>query len=258
MDLQIFTPLFWTLLKLLLALSAGALLLGLVAGVFTYGRPRRASRLSDGLMDEILEAGISLTHALIDRIRGRSSRAGGWLNGQQLLAMLRGMSPTEFEEFIARVFEALGYKTNLIGGAGDGGVDIAMMKGGRHFLVQCKKFITQKVVPHDVRDFYGAMGNYHIDGKGFFVTTNIFTFDAEQFAEGKAMELIDGNRLIELVRESGIMNLASAPQSKQSVAQRSTPCPQCGGSLVVRTNKENNNRFWGCSNFPKCRFTKPF
>ena len=258
MNQQIFANALWSILGLLFVLILAVLVLGFTVGLFTYGKrgkSRRGSR--DVLLDDVLEIGMSLSHLFIDWIKGRSSKTGDWLNDQQLLAMLRGMSPTEFEEFIARVFEALGYKTKLMGGAGDGGVDIAMMKGGRHFLVQCKKFITQKVTPHDVRDFYGAMGNHHIDGKGFFVTTNIFTFDAEQFAEGKAMELIDSNRLVELVRQAGIMNFVPA-QSKQPPAEQGASCPQCGGSLVLRTNKENNNRFWGCSNFPKCRFTKPF
>ena len=31
-------------------------------------------------------------------------------------------------------------------------------------------------------------------------------------------------------------------------------CPRCGGKLVERSGK--NGRFYGCSNFPKCRYTK--
>ena len=31
-------------------------------------------------------------------------------------------------------------------------------------------------------------------------------------------------------------------------------CPRCGGNLVLR--KGNSGEFWGCSNFPKCKFTK--
>ena len=37
-------------------------------------------------------------------------------------------------------------------------------------------------------------------------------------------------------------------------------CPKCGSELVVRTAKKGNNpgqKFWGCSKFPQCRFTKP-
>lgn len=31
-------------------------------------------------------------------------------------------------------------------------------------------------------------------------------------------------------------------------------CPTCNSSLVLRDGKYGE--FWGCSNFPKCRFTK--
>ena len=31
-------------------------------------------------------------------------------------------------------------------------------------------------------------------------------------------------------------------------------CPRCGGNLVERNGK--NGKFYGCSNFPKCKFTK--
>lgn len=31
-------------------------------------------------------------------------------------------------------------------------------------------------------------------------------------------------------------------------------CPRCGGELVLRNGK--HGEFWGCSNYPNCRFTK--
>lgn len=33
-------------------------------------------------------------------------------------------------------------------------------------------------------------------------------------------------------------------------------CPKCGGALVVRTNKKDGSKFYGCSSFPKCRYTR--
>lgn len=32
-------------------------------------------------------------------------------------------------------------------------------------------------------------------------------------------------------------------------------CPRCGGNLVLRTSK-NGEQFYGCSNYPRCKFTK--
>ena len=179
----------------------------------------------------------------------------GWQDDTQIIAKLRGLTPTEFEEYVARIFEALGYKTELTGGAGDEGIDIKMTKDGRRYLVQCKQYFGKKITPHHVRDFYGAIGSSHIDGRGYFVTTSFFTSEAERWAEDKNLELVDVNELIKLMRESGLVSEALAladPASGGNVER----CPLCKGVLIVRTNNENKTRFLGCSNYPKCRFTK--
>jgi hypothetical protein len=33
-------------------------------------------------------------------------------------------------------------------------------------------------------------------------------------------------------------------------------CPRCGGKLVLRHSKDGTRAFYGCSNYPKCTFTK--
>jgi len=38
--------------------------------------------------------------------------------------------------------------------------------------------------------------------------------------------------------------------------KKETCCPKCGSSMVMRETKKGENKgkkFWGCSNFPKCR-----
>lgn len=38
-------------------------------------------------------------------------------------------------------------------------------------------------------------------------------------------------------------------------------CPKCGSALILRTVKSGDkagSQFYGCSNFPKCRYTRPF
>ncbi|MCD8040065.1 MAG: NERD domain-containing protein [Clostridia bacterium] len=43
---------------------------------------------------------------------------------------------------------------------------------------------------------------------------------------------------------------------KQQTALAEGKCPQCGGKLVVRNRKDGTGSFYGCSNYPKCKFTK--
>lgn len=247
------------LLGLFLGLVFLAIFFGMVVGLFTYGRPMKKQR-GDVLLDDALGIGEGISHRIIDLVKGRlkdGTREGTWLNDQQILAMMRGMKPGEFEEFIAQMFTALGYQTRLNGGSGDGGVDIEMTKDGRSHLVQCKKYINRKVNPHDVRDFFGAMGDSHSDGKGFFITTNIFTLQTEQWAENKPIELIDGTRLIQLVRDSGVIGNQTRKQAvSETKSETKELCPKCGSLLVKRTNRESGKQFLGCSRYPDCTFTK--
>ena len=207
-------------------------------------------------MDDAADLGMMITHLIIGRIANKikSKKHDQWMSDQQLLAMLKSMRSTEFEEYIARLFQSFGYKTELNGGAGDGGIDIKMTKDSRSYIVQCKKFIVRKVTPHDVRDFYGALVGNNIDGKGYFVTTHFFTLEAERFAEGKPIELIDGQKLISLIRKSGLV-VNQKPETSQSNTEADV-CPKCGAKLVLRRNHKNGDEFYGCSQFPKCRFTK--
>ncbi len=41
---------------------------------------------------------------------------------------------------------------------------------------------------------------------------------------------------------------------KQKRRENSSLCPRCGGSLVIRNGQYG--KFYGCTNFPKCRYTK--
>lgn len=181
------------------------------------------------------------------RIRRKFRKGKEWLSDRAFLQWLRGMKPTEFEEYIADLFLKLGYKTQTVGGSYDRGIDVIAEKDGIKHYIQCKKFITQKVTVGAIRDFYGALTDHLANGKGYFITTNKFTLEAEKFTEGKPIELIDGQRLIEYIRlaekETGVIK--SPPLGK---------CPQCGGNLIERKSKFG--KFYGCSNYPKCRFTK--
>jgi restriction system protein len=117
----------------------------------------------------------------------------------KILYMFKGMSPANFEKEMAEMFRGLGYNAEVVGGANDGGIDVIAHKDGKRYYIQCKKFITREVTPHDVRDFLGAITNANNPAdKGYFITTGGFTLMATKAAEGNPrIELIDGNRLIE-------------------------------------------------------------
>jgi len=41
------------------------------------------------------------------------------------------------------------------------------------------------------------------------------------------------------------------------ITTRNCPKAHCNGRLVYRTNKNTNEKFIGCENFPTCRYTEP-
>jgi restriction system protein len=204
----------------------------------------------------LLIAGI-IGFVYFKRHRGQKLAFGAF-NDEQVLAILKGITPSQFENEIAKMFRLLGYTAEVTGGANDGGIDIVLTKGGKRYFVQCKKFMTREVTPHDVRDFLGAITNInnHAD-KGFFITTNGFTLMAEKAAEGNPrIELIDGYRLVQYYR--------MAYGNHYSESAFSTPeghppriCPQDGGTLEIRMAQKGpyaGRQFWGCSNFPVCNY----
>lgn len=134
------------------------------------------------------------------RRKTRFKHVQGFLSDRELLLRLRDMHPGEFEEYIADLFSKLGYKTETVGGSHDEGIDVIAEKDGIKHYIQCKKFITQVVSVGAVRDFYGAITDHLAKGKGYFITTNKFTLEAEKFAEDKPIELIDGQKLIKYIR----------------------------------------------------------
>ena len=182
------------------------------------------------------------------RDRRRFRQGMKWRSERELLQWLRSMSPTEFERYVAELFTRLGYKAEAVGRSHDGGIDVIAEKDGVKNYIQCKKFITSEVTVGAMRDFYGALADHLANGKGYFITTNKFTLEAQRFAEDKPIELVDGFGLVRYIRlaekESPI---------KPKVEMLPPACPKCGGVLVKRSGKFGS--FYGCSNYPKCDYT---
>ncbi len=187
------------------------------------------------------------------RKRAKRFKAGkSWYSEREMLRWLRSMKPAEFEEYIADLFIKLGHKAEAVGASHDGGIDVITEKDGIKHYIQCKKYITSVVGVNEVRDFYGAVVDHLARGNAYFITTNKFTLEAEKFAEDKPIELIDGFRLIDYIKlaekNNNIGNFVNASRDNER------KCPQCGGNLIKR--KGRYGEFYGCSNYPKCKFTR--
>ena len=117
------------------------------------------------------------------------------------LAQLTSLSPETFEEFVAELFEALGYEVEQTGGSGDEGADLRLRRKDLLAIVQCKYHKRSVVGSPELQKFLGTI-HHTRSHKGFFVTTSTFSLAAEKFVADHPIELIDGCRLVELVQEA--------------------------------------------------------
>lgn len=101
----------------------------------------------------------------------------------------------DFERLVAETFRRWGYKVDVTGlGGADGGVDLRARKAGKTTLIQCKHWRSASVGEPQVREMFGLMHHYRADAVAV-VTSGRFTRTAWRFADGKAIELIDGRKL---------------------------------------------------------------
>ncbi|MDM0106523.1 restriction endonuclease [Variovorax sp. J22R24] len=184
-------------------------------------------------------------------------------------SVLDGMSWREFEMLVGEGFRVQGYAVEENDTPGpDGGVDLVLRKSGERYLVQCKQWRAFKVGVPVVRELYGAMAAMGAAG-GFVVTSGQFTAEAQEFASGRNVRLIDGAKLHQLLKQAKAATSAAQTKPDREAGRSSgsgtgsanvsaPSCPRCAQAMVRRTAKKGANagqQFWGCSDYPRCRGT---
>lgn len=115
------------------------------------------------------------------------------------LSDLKRMHPFKFEDYIAKLYKNMGYSVKQTKRTGDGGKDMIATKNGQTYFVECKRY-SDPVNVHKMRDFVGACVLGGKDVKGIYVTTSSFTNDAKSAANRIGIQMIDGNKLMSMVR----------------------------------------------------------
>lgn len=127
----------------------------------------------------------------------------------KLLAAMSAMSSDGFERLAQRLLREAGFtKVEVRGKSGDGGIDgVGVLRVNLvsfQVYFQCKKWVGS-VGSKEIRDFRGAMQGRA--DKGLFITTGRFTAQASDEATrdgATAIDLIDGPRLCDLLKERGL------------------------------------------------------
>lgn len=258
MDLLILLP-WW------LTLSAGA-------GIWLYLRWHPAQTGSAAIQEIIIRFALlalqwmCLVAAGVSALAARRRKLT--FASAKHIEAIRNMSWREFETLIAETYRRQGFTVEETGGGGaDGGIDLILHGKGQKAIVQCKHWRQRQVGVKVVREMYGVMTHEKAD-RVVIVAAGTYTQEAQDFAKGKPILLIDVKALAQYIHEiKGTPAAAAivgaeptagpAPQQVSSPQTQAGPiCPKCGSAMILRKAKRGSNaggQFWGCSRFPECR-----
>lgn len=176
-------------------------------------------------------------------------------NSEEAKRVLQQMTWDQFEGVLRKFFESKGYQATLTSNGADGGIDILLRKGQVIEMVQAKHWKTNRVGVAVIREIYGVIQaeGFH---RGFIITSGLFTTEAREFADkvsGKVI-LIDGDLLIEIIKADSFFERVPQNTPHIEVELNPTQCKVCGGEMILRNG--NKKTFWGCGNYPECRYTR--
>ena len=203
------------------------------------------------------------------------------------------MQPRQFENAIAQLFRTLGYTVKQTPYSNDGGKDAILSKDGKRFLLECKRYSQTNCIGRpDMMKFVAAMHDEGAVG-GFFVNTGRYSPGAKKYADQHSVIAYDRHTFASLVLQAYPVKIESTmadtmcPECGAVVrlevreVQTTAPCPnghavlnsvtradlrvftpngdvpyceKCGSAMrIVRGRR---GAFWGCSRYPRCRYTR--
>lgn len=116
-------------------------------------------------------------------------------------------------------------------------------------LSNSKAILNTKYAPKEIKN-----NTIRVDQLIDYIKKDIANYDRDLYSSKKTMEEIAQSFL-----ESNVSEYVSiADRYKDEIGNEEVVnddiCPSCGGKLIKREGKYGE--FFGCSNYPKCRFTK--
>jgi restriction endonuclease Mrr len=118
------------------------------------------------------------------------------------------MNGYEFEKLISNLLEKMGLEVFGTKASGDGGIDFIANSNqaifGGKYIIQCKRWKSSIGEPI-LRDLYGVVTSERAN-KGILITDSYFTSNAIEFANRNSIELIDGEKLNQLLTKYELIN----------------------------------------------------
>lgn len=139
------------------------------------------------------------------------------------LEQIQMLDPVEFETFVGWLYYRDGFTVRSTSTSGDQGIDLRLKKGKKRLIVQCKRY-SGTVGQPTVRDLYGALHHTGADGADL-VTSGRISQQAESWAAGKPIRLIDGYDLVAWVNKNRRSRIAKEKRSSRWLVM--------GGALLI-------------------------
>lgn len=168
------------------------------------------------------------------------------------------MNWDEFEELVYNIFKQRGFSIS----EPQDEVDLVLEINNQITFVQCKQWKEQQVDVAAIIQLYTQMKEEGVR-HGIVITSGVFTPEALDFALGKALLLINGTDLSQMIDTLNESDSENDSQSEKDIESAETEmpeldplCPICSQKMIKRTAKKGKNAgntFWGCSQFPNCR-----
>lgn len=112
---------------------------------------------------------------------------------------LNKMDGFEFEKYVTRLYNKMGYKAHTTKASGDFGADVIAVKGKEKLCIQCKRY-TGVVGIEAVQQAIASLG-YYKGTRAVVVTNSTYTNAAQILAKKSNAQLIDGYQLNKLINK---------------------------------------------------------
>lgn len=117
------------------------------------------------------------------------------------------LSPRQFEELIAEIFDRSGHEVHLTKRTRDGGYDIVAVRRALdipvRYIVECKRYAPKRKVSLDIVQRLLGVKIATQANKAILVTTSSFTADAQRFADSHYWDLAlrDGEAVLQWIEK---------------------------------------------------------
>jgi restriction system protein len=136
----------------------------------------------------------------------------------ELLA-LSGMSRQQIEPLVVAAYRRQGYQLAEARARNPSEGGVLLTHGEQRVLLHCKHWKARKLTEAAVREMYGMMAAQDASA-GILVTCGGITLEASRFAGFGHIQLVDGPRLLALLRIQPVPNHPAEPAARDNSSAR--------------------------------------